>query len=74
LQELSRVVRQGGTLVVEEPDISTFAVKLVSIAEKLLLMRTHIISGEQIAGMFAICCKEAMVYRKEFTVWVVVKK
>ncbi len=74
LNELFRVLKPGGTIVVKEPDIKTFAVKLIAIAEKLLLMRTHIISGEQIAGMFAACCKGAQVYRKEYTVWVVVKK
>ncbi len=74
LKELFRVLKPGGTIVVKEPDINTFAVKLIAIAEKLLLMRTHILSGEQIAGMFETCCKESQVYRKEYTVWVVVKK
>jgi ubiquinone/menaquinone biosynthesis C-methylase UbiE len=74
LMELFRVVKLGGVIVVKEPDIKTFAVKVISIFEKVLGMRTHIISGEQIAGMFAACCKEASVFRKEYTVWVVVKK
>lgn len=74
LKELFRVVKQGGTLVVEEPDISTFPVKLIAIAEKLFGMRSHFLSGEQIAGMFETCCKESQVYRKEYTIWVVVKK
>jgi ubiquinone/menaquinone biosynthesis C-methylase UbiE len=74
LNELFRVLKPGGTIVVKEPDIKSFAVKLIAIFEKLLLMRTHIITGEQIAGMFEFCCKSAQVYRKEFTVWVVVKK
>jgi hypothetical protein len=60
--------------VVKEPDIKTFAVKLIAVVEKLLGMRSHIIAGEQIAGMFASCCKKASVFRKEYTVWVVVKK
>jgi demethylmenaquinone methyltransferase/2-methoxy-6-polyprenyl-1,4-benzoquinol methylase len=74
LDELFRVVKPDGIIVVKEPDIKTFAVKVISIFEKVLGMRTHIISGEQIAGMFASCCKEACVFRKEYTVWVVVKK
>jgi ubiquinone/menaquinone biosynthesis C-methylase UbiE len=74
LNELFRVLKPGGTIVVKEPDINTFAVKLIAIFEKLLLMRSHIITGEQIAGMFTACCKSAQVYRKEFTVWVVVNK
>jgi hypothetical protein len=47
---------------------------VISFFEKVLGMRTHIISGEQIAGMFALCCKEASVFHIEYTVWVVVKK
>ncbi len=74
LNELFRVVNPGGTLVVEEPDINTFAVKLIAIAEKLFGMRSHFLSGEQIAGMFENCCKGAQVYRKDYSVWVVVKK
>lgn len=74
LRELFRVVKAGGTLVVEEPDIRTFAVKLIAVAEKLFGMRSHFLSGGQIAGMFESCCREANVYRKENTVWVVVKK
>ena len=74
LRELFRVLKPGGTIVVKEPDIKTFAVKVVAVAEKLLGMRSHIISGEKIAGMFVSCCKEAQVYRKEYTVWVMVKK
>jgi ubiquinone/menaquinone biosynthesis C-methylase UbiE len=74
LDELFRVVKPGGTVLVKEPDIKTFAVKVISLAEKLLGMRTHIISGEQISGMFETCCNDVRVHRKEYTVWVVVKK
>ncbi len=74
LCELYRVLKPGGTLVVEEPDIFTFAVKLIAIGEKLLGMRSHFLSGEEIASMFSGCCKQADIFRKENTVWVVVKK
>jgi ubiquinone/menaquinone biosynthesis C-methylase UbiE len=74
LKELFRVVKRGGTIVVKEPDIKTFAVKLIAMGEKMLGMRSHIIPGEKIAGMFDTCCIKARVYRKEYTVWVVVKK
>ncbi len=74
LQELFRVVKPGGRLVVEEPDIHTFAVKLIALGEKLAGMRSHFLSGEEIAALFENCCKEARIYRKEYTVWVVVEK
>lgn len=74
LQELFRVVKPGGRLVVEEPDISTFMVKLIALAEKLAGMRSHFLSGEEIRQMLGDCCKEASIYRKEYTVWVVLVK
>jgi demethylmenaquinone methyltransferase/2-methoxy-6-polyprenyl-1,4-benzoquinol methylase len=74
LQELFRVVKPGGRLVVEEPDIRTFVVKIIAFLEKVVGMRSHFLTGEQIASMLASCCKNASVYRKEYTVWVVLEK
>jgi ubiquinone/menaquinone biosynthesis C-methylase UbiE len=74
LTELFRVTKPGGRLVVEEPDIRTFFVKLIALAEKILGMRSHFLTGERIAGLLSDCCKESEIYRKEYTVWVVVKK
>jgi ubiquinone/menaquinone biosynthesis C-methylase UbiE len=50
--ELFRVLKPGGILVIEEPDLRHFAVKLIAIAEKLALMRSHFLSPEQIASLF----------------------
>ena len=47
-----RVLKPGGLLVIEEPDIRTFGVKLIAIAEKLLLMRSHFLAPEEITNLF----------------------
>ena len=52
ISDMLRVLKPGGRMVIEEPDIHHFAVKLVAIAEKLLLMRSHFYTIEQIKKMF----------------------
>ena len=40
-RELLRVLEPGGRIIIEEPDIRFFGVKLIALVEKLLLMRSH---------------------------------
>lgn len=39
--ELVRVLKHGGKLFLEEPDIANLAVKLIALGEKILLMRSR---------------------------------
>jgi ubiquinone/menaquinone biosynthesis C-methylase UbiE len=50
--ELWRILAPGGRLIVVEPDIHQFPIKLIALAEKLLLMRSHFLTGEKIAALF----------------------
>lgn len=51
--ELLRVLKPAGRLVIEEPDIRRFAVKLIALFEKLALMNSHFLTGEKIQALVA---------------------
>ena len=51
INELCRILAPGGRIVIEEPDIRAFGVKLLALAEKLALMRSHFLSPHQIASL-----------------------
>ncbi|HNN12880.1 MAG TPA: class I SAM-dependent methyltransferase [Anaerolineales bacterium] len=70
--EMFRVLKPGGLLVIEEPDIRTFGVKLIALAEKLLLMRSHFLAPKAIAGLFPD--EEVRIRAEDGTAWVIVKK
>jgi demethylmenaquinone methyltransferase/2-methoxy-6-polyprenyl-1,4-benzoquinol methylase len=70
--EMLRVLKPGGLLIIEEPDIHTFGVKLIALAEKLLLMRSHFLAPLQIASLFP--AGETRIVTEDSNAWVVVKK
>lgn len=73
-RELFRVIKPGGRVVIQEPDIRKFAVKLIAIAEKLALMRSHFLNGDKIAALFPFENAEIDVHTEDANVWVIIKK
>jgi len=72
VKEMFRVLQPGGALVIEEPDIRTFGVKLIALAEKLLLMRSHFLTPAQIEALLAV--GEKKTHAQDGTAWVIFKK
>ncbi|MFC1997158.1 class I SAM-dependent methyltransferase [Chloroflexota bacterium] len=74
--ELWRVLAPGGCLVIEEPDLRTFGVKLVAIAEKLALMRSHFLTPTEIAELFDFPGAEVHIEAESggFNAWVIILK
>ncbi|MBN1219568.1 MAG: methyltransferase domain-containing protein [Anaerolineae bacterium] len=73
--ELWRVLAPGGRLVIEEPNIDTWPVKLIALAEKLALMRSHFYAPRQIKAMFEPYNAHIEIHTdQQYTVWVVVQK
>ncbi len=71
-REMFRVLKPGGRIVIEEPNIAVFAVKLIALAEKLLLMRSHFLSPLQIASLFPSAAI-SLTYENA-SAWVVISK
>jgi ubiquinone/menaquinone biosynthesis C-methylase UbiE len=72
--ELWRVLRPGGKIVIEEPDIQSLAVKVVALAEKIALMRSHFLKADQIAELFQFPDAKIRIERDDFTLWVITEK
>lgn len=72
--EMWRVLKPGGRIVIEEPDIRNTNVKLVAIAEKIALMRSHFINPVRIAGMFTKWDAKIQIEVEDFNTWVIIDK
>lgn len=73
LRELYRVLKPGGILVIEEPDVRTWPVKLIAIAEKLALMRSRFLYPPEIAALLPDEAR-VKIETQDYNAWVIVKK
>ena len=74
ISELWRVLAPGGRIVIIEPDIHKFAVKLIAIGEKVLLMRSHFLPVEKIIALFSNQKAQPRIVIDDFNVWVCAEK
>jgi len=74
VHELLRVLAPGGRLVIEEPDIRYFAVKLVALGERLAMMCSHFRHAEELVMMFTTPETSVSVHTEPHTYWIVIDK
>ena len=72
--QLWRVLKPGGKIIIEEPDINHPLVKLVAVGEKLALMRSHFLNGDQIMSLFQNKSAQKTLHQEGHNVWVVIDK
>lgn len=75
VRDLMRVLKKGGRLVIEEPDIERPVVKAVALAERLLLMGSRFHTGSRVAAMIHTCGGRVRIENdNRFVYWVVADK
>lgn len=75
VRELVRVVRPGGRLVIEEPDINHLSGKLVALLERLALMGSRFYTPAALREMVAAAGMEASIVTNHgFAAWIVAVK
>ena len=73
-KDMWRVLKPGGLIVIEEPNLNMPGVKIIALAEKLLLMRSHLLTPENISRLFDGQRANIRVETEEASCWVVIEK
>jgi demethylmenaquinone methyltransferase/2-methoxy-6-polyprenyl-1,4-benzoquinol methylase len=72
--ELFRMIKPGGRIVIEEPDYRRFSTKLIALAEKLAVMRSHFLTPEEITCLFLFPDARSRIEVEDHTSWIIIEK
>jgi ubiquinone/menaquinone biosynthesis C-methylase UbiE len=72
--ELWRTLKPEGMIIIEEPDVRKFPVKIVALAERVALMRSHFLPPADIADLFRKFSSGITVSNEGFNTWVIIRK
>lgn len=74
IHEMWRILTPGGIILIQEPNILKFPVKLIALAEKIALMRSHFLSAMEILDLFNNFACEATAVDEEMSTWITARK
>lgn len=74
IAEMYRVLRPGGRIVIEEPDVRKVSVKFMAVAERFAMMRSHFINPQRIAMMFEQLHMQTQIHLDGINAWVIADK
>jgi len=74
INEMWRVLEPGGRIIIEEPDIHHWAVKLIALVEKLALMRSHFLDADEILKLFTDLPGDKKSIQEGHNIWIVIDK
>jgi demethylmenaquinone methyltransferase/2-methoxy-6-polyprenyl-1,4-benzoquinol methylase len=75
ISEMTRVLKRGGRMVIEEPNINYFRVKLIALVEKIALMQSHFMYPEEIrAELTGHGLRAHIEEDSHFAAWVIADK
>jgi ubiquinone/menaquinone biosynthesis C-methylase UbiE len=74
INEMWRVLKPGGKIVIEEINIVKFRGKLIELMEMILLMKSHFLLPQEILALFDGYPFDHQIVIDDLATWVIVKK